>query len=325
MEQVRQWLRAYRNELKGIAILWVVWFHMQLGWQGLGYQVQKIGYGGVDLFFFLSGFGLYGSLSQKPGLRDYWKRRARRLLPAYWPFCALWLAVMIPLRQMNLEETLHTVVGNGLMLGYFWGAPLMINWYVSALAASVLLAPLMTWALRRRPKEWPLWLALCFAVGLPLMGQNQLMAVSRLPVFFLGMVFALPVKRPEEKDVLALAAAALILGLAVLLGCFARFPEGLLHYGLYWYPFALIAPSLCVLLGRLMEKLPTKALAPLRMLGASSFEIFLWNVWLEWLFKKQWNIRGAIWWLLGGLTSIALGLAYHGLIQKMVSKSRKKA
>ena len=39
---------ACRDEIKGAAILWVVFFHAQLGLGGLLYDVQKIGYGGVD-------------------------------------------------------------------------------------------------------------------------------------------------------------------------------------------------------------------------------------------------------------------------------------
>ena len=79
------------------AILWVVFFHAQLGLGGLLYDVQKIGYGGVDMFLFLSGFGLYHSLSRDADAGRYLLRRARRLLPAYLPFCAVWLCVMLPL------------------------------------------------------------------------------------------------------------------------------------------------------------------------------------------------------------------------------------
>ena len=70
---------ACRDEIKGAAILWVVFFHAQLGLGGLLYDVQKIGYGGVDMFLFLSGFGLYHSLSRDADAGRYLLRRARRL------------------------------------------------------------------------------------------------------------------------------------------------------------------------------------------------------------------------------------------------------
>ena len=39
--QHRADLRAFRDELKGLAILWVVFFHAQLGLSGILYEVQK--------------------------------------------------------------------------------------------------------------------------------------------------------------------------------------------------------------------------------------------------------------------------------------------
>ena len=43
MESMRKLLSRYRNEIKGCAILWVVFFHARLGLDGLMYQVQRIG------------------------------------------------------------------------------------------------------------------------------------------------------------------------------------------------------------------------------------------------------------------------------------------
>ena len=97
MLTVQKLLRSYRNEIKGFAILWVVFLHAQLGLEGWVYQFQRIGYGGVDVFFFMSGFGLYHSLKKDNDLGRYLKRRIQRILPAYLPFCLVWLMVMVPL------------------------------------------------------------------------------------------------------------------------------------------------------------------------------------------------------------------------------------
>lgn len=132
---------ACRDEIKGAAILWVVFFHAQLGLGGLLYDVQKIGYGGVDMFLFLSGFGLYHSLSRDADAGRYLLRRARRLLPAYLPFCAVWLCVMLPLYDLGTVQSVRVAAGNLLMLGFFAGTPAMINWYVSALTLTLMLAP----------------------------------------------------------------------------------------------------------------------------------------------------------------------------------------
>ena len=67
--------------LRGVAVLAVVAFHFGASWlQG--------GFFGVDLFYVLSGFLITGLLLDEArstghiGLRHFWARRARRLLPA---------------------------------------------------------------------------------------------------------------------------------------------------------------------------------------------------------------------------------------------------
>jgi peptidoglycan/LPS O-acetylase OafA/YrhL len=69
------------NGLRGVAVIGVVAYHMQLGW-------ARGGYLGVDLFFVLSGFLITTLLleewvgSRRIHLAAFWGRRAKRLLPA---------------------------------------------------------------------------------------------------------------------------------------------------------------------------------------------------------------------------------------------------
>jgi peptidoglycan/LPS O-acetylase OafA/YrhL len=69
------------NGLRGIAVIGVVAYHLQIGW-------AKGGYLGVDLFFVLSGFLITTLLLEewvgtgRVDLAAFWGRRARRLLPA---------------------------------------------------------------------------------------------------------------------------------------------------------------------------------------------------------------------------------------------------
>jgi len=322
---IQRRLSACRNEIKGFAILWIVFFHAQLGLSGIPYEIQKIGYGGVDLFLFLFGFGLYRSLEKNSDPGKYLKRRAMRLLPAYVPFCLLWLAVMLPMYGGGIATSLRIAAGNLTMLGFFANAPLMINWYVSALAVMILLAPFFYSCIQ--PGKHGLLraaalMAALFLLGFAFIGTDQYMAVSRLPVFLLGMIFASPCEKTQTKPWLKwLMPCAFAAGVAALYLCFARWPELLNDYAMYWHPFVLIAPPLCAGLAWLFERCPSKLAAPLRLLGEASFEIFLFNVWIEVLGKKFGLCSTPLQWAAWSAASVLAGIGYHFAVRKIVKKT----
>ena len=111
-------------------------------------------------------------------------------------------------------------------------------------------------------------------------------------------------------------------GLGVL--CFGEFkhPEMLEYEGLYWYSFFLMIPPVCLGLGRLFRLGGEKnaAFAPLRALGSASFEIFLFNVWIEVLVKKVWCWEPCWGYLWMGLLSIPLGLGWHWVVGRMTRR-----
>ena len=346
MQQIQKLLSRYRDEIKGIAILWVVFFHAEIIWSGFGYEIQKIGYGGVDMMLFLMGYGLYYSLSKNADLGSYCKRRAWRLLPAYVPFCIVWLIVMLSntFYRMGLVEKLVVVAGNLTMSAFFANVSMRINWYMSALAMVIIAAPFF-YALLKEGKRWLLraaaLLAFLFLLGFSFIDNDHYMAISRLPVFALGMMFAHPCKEKANGGKWAvLLAAAGVCGLIALYGCFAIMPDLLNGYAMYWHPFVLIAPALCVGLGWLFAKLPKKLLAPLRVLGAASFEIFLFNAWLEvWgnhslRFPMAWvdlwgpahrELQKSLAWVILSIASILAGIAYHYAVGALVRVVKKKA
>ena len=88
--------------IRGVAIALVVGFHAlgtfaprrlhPLLWPVAGGTL------GVDLFFVLSGYLLVTSWESKRSLATFWRRRATRILPAYW----LSLLVLVPLQAPHL-------------------------------------------------------------------------------------------------------------------------------------------------------------------------------------------------------------------------------
>jgi peptidoglycan/LPS O-acetylase OafA/YrhL len=317
--QSREWVSRYRDELKGIAILWVVFFHSQLTLPGVWDYPRQLGYGGVDIFFFLMGMGLYRSLQKNTDLRQYTCRRLWRVLPAYLPVLIAWMAVMYPTYGLSTTQAIRGVLGNLTMTGYWLQSPKVFNWFANGQFLYIFIAPLCYAVLsqNRRPMVALVGLlALAMCVGLACIGQGQMMGASRLPIFVLGMAFGM--ERPAVKKrgvTLAGYLAAFIAGLAVLLVAIRMYPDLLIDYGLYWYPFALMTPALCVFFGYLLHKAEKAArfFAPLRALGQASFEIYLLNIWMVEL-AKRYAVSGAGRWELLCAANLLLGIGYHALV-----------
>ncbi len=81
------------DALRGLAAMFVVLFHFTMGrpQAGLGFN---LGLTGVDLFFIISGFVIFMTISKVSTTREFLVGRAARLYPAYW-FCVTFTFFLI--------------------------------------------------------------------------------------------------------------------------------------------------------------------------------------------------------------------------------------
>jgi peptidoglycan/LPS O-acetylase OafA/YrhL len=163
------------------------------------------------------------------------------------------------------------------------------NWYVSGMWLSYLLTPWLVPLAERtdtRPKAIAAVLALLlFSVAF--WGDTELIIiVTRLPIFFVGMLFAAESTRREAlaKAELALLLALVTVGAAILWESPRFFPDAVWSCGLAWYPMLLTTPGLCVLIAAVSEGLSRVRAGravnrALSFLGGLTFEIYLVHFW----------------------------------------------
>lgn len=311
----------YRDELKGLAMLWIVWFHSGLLLPGILDDLRLLGYGGVDIFLFLMGMGLSYSLQKNADLRAYLSRRVLRLLPAYLPIVVVWMAVMYPRYGFSAAQAVQGIAGNLFMVGYWLQLDGVYNWFANTVFTFALIAPAVYAVLSGgKGRELIALLVIALGVGAANIGMEQMMPVSRLPVFILGMTFGLwqgGKRRAWHAPALALS---LLAGIFIVEYCVHRQTSLLIDYGMYWYPFMLITPPLCMALAFLFAKTDklSRAFAPLRWVGQSSFEIYLINVWIYEL-SKRYTVSAWMWALLC-IANLLLGVGYHLLITRFMRK-----
>ena len=118
--------------------------------------------------------------------------------------------------------------------------------------------------------------------------------VTRLPVFYLGMLFASGAE--EERVVrpwqMVLGTVVMGLGIWFLKYAFREIPDTLWRYGVAWVPFVVIAPPMCVLLSggaELLERVPggKSVVRFLSWVGGLSFEIYLLHISIVEILEKR--------------------------------------
>lgn len=127
--------------LMAFAILWIVGFHYAMYGNLLRFGIFEFlfgkGYLGVDIFFFLSAYGLCFSFSRH-SLKEYYSRRIKKLYPIYLLFLGLFVIFFssgyaVPwYKAMLLQVT-----------GLVSFTNIDIEWFVPALTLLYLLFPLL--------------------------------------------------------------------------------------------------------------------------------------------------------------------------------------
>lgn len=190
-----------RNALFGFAILSVCVFHLYFllantasGTNFIAnmlFFILETGNIGVDIFVFLSGFGLFHSLYKKSGLRSFYIKRAVRILPAYWTGLILFFALNAVL---NHAFDIKDFVMHFTLVDYFVTGDAML-WYVPFTVVLYLLYPLLyryADTVKKKTVLFFILLLISFATHfIPGFEATEYdVAKDRLPLFVLGTITA---------------------------------------------------------------------------------------------------------------------------------------
>lgn len=109
----------YIQYLRGVAAILVVYFHTKVYNSNLEWHVDRsFGFGGVDLFFCISGFIMTKTTAHRSiGVGSFLKKRALRVYPLYWLATLVGVALFIALPSVFLKQSISTdLIFNSLLL-----------------------------------------------------------------------------------------------------------------------------------------------------------------------------------------------------------------
>lgn len=110
-------ISKYRTPLMGFAMIWVMLFHLPISCSYLN-PIKHLGYLGVDIFLFLSSYGLYyGFKKDNQCIKKFYKKRILRILPSYYFILVL---VFCTNSILASKCELKTLFQEATFLGFFF-------------------------------------------------------------------------------------------------------------------------------------------------------------------------------------------------------------
>ncbi len=280
-----------RTHTMGVAMILVMLFHM-----GTPY-FSIFGHWGVDIFMFVSGFGIYHALNNHSSVSSFYKRRLVRVMPA---------AIISGIVIAAINYGFNYVAVQDFFLPYgvdyvLWGCGLHL-WYIRSILILYLLAPFLFLFIRKR-LTLPLFILIILSL-LPLCYALQSMAplfprtcrllylmttcwtIVRFPAFLCGMIVACYGTKYKINAVRDASLALLLLCISIVIRNFSL--DGALpgsnasFIGILWNntQYLLIIPSiilLCVGMGYTASYLSETNIISivLRWIGQHSLEIYV--------------------------------------------------
>lgn len=234
---------------------------------------------GVDIFMFLSGWGLYFSY-KKYSILEFYKRRFIRILPLYMIICLVFIIVI----NGNIKDYLSCISTYG-----FWARGIWYDWYIPAILLFYLLYPLIGKS-TDKIGILPFIISTVVCVGVISYiqistdfqyGDIRMFVLSRFPVFVLGAYCGyLQFEKKWGKLYGFCFAISGIVGFAFFYW-FLEYTHFLLFSGIRQLLHILYAPGMCFLFAAILEVVDKHVNVLNRIFsfcGVMSLELYLIHV-----------------------------------------------
>lgn len=263
-----QHISYFRAELMGFAILWIMSFHFEFMQIPLLPYITQYGYAGVEIFMFVSGFGIFYSLRGKSkNLFHFYKKRITRIFPAYY-LIGILDSIFV------FHDNLVTYLFRFSTIGYWFGST-FDDWYIPSLIILYIFSPQIIRLLKPN-KLAIVWititifilLTICFTFN-PILERHYYFLVYRIPAFLFGMLCAY--WQTERKGDFFFVAINIIC-LPVFIILFRLYP---IYYNYRFSAFLFLMPAIIITLTSFFRMNISMLNYTLSNIGKASLEIYM--------------------------------------------------
>ncbi len=316
-------ISRYRGELMGIAMLFIILFHVGLPRWDTFYGLRRMGNVGVDMFLFLSGIGLWFSWMKNPSCKHFFKRRYLRIYPAWLIIACLYY---IPRFHGGNVWAWIDLIGDITINWDFWLHDELNFWYIPATMMLYLFAPGYMELIKRHPiYRWlPVVMILwCVLVQYVTPIHNAVGHIeifwSRVPIFFIGINMGEMVRSKQRMDGASLWMIIIMFVMTLAASIFleqqrhGRFP--LYVERMLYIPLTITS---ILMLNRVFRRTPKWFNKAFKFIGALSLECYLIHIHfvLNYI-PKSWSYWPSF------LVCVAVTIPLAWLLSKIVDRISK--
>ncbi len=317
-------LSKYRTQLMGMAILWVMFYHSHINVEPYSILkfVKRIGYLGVDIFMLLSGFGVYFSISKDNSIKNFYKKRALRILPYYLPIVLIVSLIAWYFGIWPFSSIIH----NLLMTGFWFniGLDKMYDWYIPSLVFLYLITPLFYKYFKKNKIKTTVLVILFFYAFNYLTGAlfwHLYNFTFRAILYFFGFWLADFLKNHKEYKINFTFSSLLFFFLITgvrLLYYFYSYTSSFDLFGLYLLPAPLIVFPLCIFLSYLFSCIPKYNYPILTFFGTYTLTLYIFHEKILFLFSNLFPVRHSD--TVAFIITIILAYLWQKIVERIVNK-----
>ena len=239
-------ISKYKKQLMAIAMLWIAIYHSNFPIHSrlITFVLVVCGYGGIYLFSFISGMGIFFSCSKEESYGKYIRRRLLRILPYGLP-----IIIAFALRH---RTPLRSILVDCLGLSIFV-SPNLINWFTSFIITAYVLSPFYYRLFTKKPLlvtalTSSLITTLCMLIN------NETISYIYIcfTVYCIGFYFGYLIYNKHEPKFLNIVMIfMMVMGWVLMYYCYHHFGNDVTHV----YPMIMIAPGMLLIIAFILDKI----------------------------------------------------------------------